>query len=166
MKEILFLTPINKLLTSLLHKKEPQHEAGKKRQPGKQQVRARVTRPERKDFIFYTQLIDQETQQVIGHLSDISSGGFKMDSQMVLPVNKDFRFRMNLSSDIANKPYMEFLARSRWCNVDPIDPYVYNIGCQLIQITPADFEIFNRMIEKYGRDYSDRKINLRHSNKW
>jgi hypothetical protein len=166
MKEISFLTPISKFLASLLNSKEPQKKGGKKRQACQKQARTRVPRAERKDFIFYTQVIDQETQQVIGHLSDISSGGFKMDSQNVLPVNKDFRFRMNLSSEVADKPYMEFLARSRWCNVDPIDPYVYNIGCQLIQITPADLEIFNRMMEKYGRDYGDRKINLRRSNKW
>jgi len=166
MKEISFLTPISKFLATLLNPKEPQRQAGQKKQPGKGKARTRLPRPERKDFIFYTQVIDQETQQVIGHLSDISSGGFKMDSQNVLPVNKDFRFRMNLSSEVADKPYMEFLARSRWCNVDPIDPYVYNIGCQLIQMTPADLEIFNRMMEKYGRDYGDRKINLRRSNKW
>ena len=166
MKEISFLTPVNKFLVSLLNPKEPQKEAGKKRHPSKEQARTRIPRPERKDFIFYAQVIDQETQQVIGHLSDISSGGFKMDSQNVLPANKTFRFRMNLSSEVADKSYMEFIARSRWCNVDPIDPYVYNIGCQLIQITPADLEIFNRMMEKYGRAYGNRKINLRRSNKW
>ena len=166
MKEILFLTPINKFLATLKNPKEPQKESGKKRQPSRRQLRTRVPRPVRKDFIFYTQVIDQETQQVIGHLSDISSGGFKIDSQNILPVNKDFRFRMNLSSEVADKPYMEFLARSRWCNVDPVDPYVYNIGCQLIQITPTDLEIFNRMMEKYGRDYGDRKMNLHRSNKW
>jgi hypothetical protein len=166
MKEISLLAPINKILARLLNSKEAQGEEGKKRQSSEEQARTWVPRPERKDFIFYTQVIDQETLQVIGHLSDISSGGFKMDSQNVLPLNKDFHFRMNLSSEVADKPFMEFLARSRWCSVDPIDPYVYNIGYQLIQISPGDLEIFNRMMERYGRDYRDRRINLLRSNKW
>ena len=166
MKEISFLTPINKFLATLLNVQEPSKKTAPKRQPGTEQMRTRVARPGRKDFIFYTQLIDCETQQVIGHLSDISSGGFKLDSQNILPVNKDFHFRMNLASEVADKPFMEFIARSRWCNVDPIDPYVYNTGYQLIQISPGDLEIFNRMMEKYGRDYGERKTYLRRSNQW
>jgi hypothetical protein len=166
MKERSFLTPINKLLNSLFHTQELQREPAKKGQPGKQEARTRVARPVRRDFVFYLQVIDQDTQQVMGHLSDISSGGFKLDSPNVLPVNKDFRFRMNLSSEVADKPYMDFLARSRWCSVDPIDPYVYNIGYQLTQISPGDLEIFNRMMEKYGREYENARINLRRSNRW
>jgi hypothetical protein len=123
-------------------------------------------RQERKEYFYYTQIIDQETQQVIGHLADISSGGFKMDSQNPLPINKDYCFRMNLTSEIADKPFMVFVACSRWCKVDPIDPYVYNVGYQLVNISPRDLEIFNRMMERYGREYGKRKVDLRRSNKW
>ena len=59
---------------------------------------------------------------------------------------------MDLTSEVANKPSMEFVARSKWCEVDPLDPFLYNVGFQLINISPGDIEIFNRMMEKYGKN--------------
>jgi hypothetical protein len=123
-------------------------------------------RPERKEFFYYTRLIDNDTLEIVGHLTDISTGGFKLDSQVPIPINKDIRFLMNLTSEIADKPFMIFAARSKWCKVDPIDPYVYNIGFQLLRIAPDDLKIFNRMIEKYGRELEHRNFDLRRSNKW
>ena len=120
----------------------------------------------RKDFSYYMQLIDQDTQELVGHLADISSGGFKLDSLSPIPPNKDVRFRMDLTSEVASKPSMVFVARSKWCKVDPLDPFCYNVGFQLINISPGDVEIFNRMIEKYGKNHEDRHIDLRHTNKW
>ena len=121
---------------------------------------------DRKDFSYYMQLIDHDTQELVGHLADISSGGFKLDSLSPIPPNKDFRFRLDLTSDLAYKPYMIFVARSKWCKVDPLDPFCYNVGFQLINITPDDIEIFNRMMEKYGKRHAEMRVDLRRSNIW
>lgn len=121
---------------------------------------------DRKDFSYYMRLINNDTQELVGHLVDISSGGFKLDSQDPIPLNKDFRFRMDLTSDVANKPSMVFVARSKWCEIDPLDPLTYNVGFQLINIAPGDVEIFQRMMEKYGTKSEDKRIDPRRSNKW
>ena len=120
----------------------------------------------RKDFSYYMRLIDSDTQELVGHLVDISSGGFKLDSQTKIPLNKDFRFRMDLSNEVANKPSMVFVARSKWCEVDPLDPFLYNVGFQLVNISPGDIEIFNRMMEKYGTKSDDKRIDKRRTNLW
>jgi hypothetical protein len=120
----------------------------------------------RKDFSYYMRLIDSDTQELVGHLVDISSGGFKLDSQTKIPLNKDFRFRMDLTNEVANKPSMVFVARSKWCEVDPLDPFLYNVGFQLISISPGDIEIFNRMMEKYGSKPEDKRIDKRRTNLW
>jgi len=121
---------------------------------------------DRKEFSYYMRLVDSETQELVGHLTDISTGGFKMDSQNPLPINKDFRFRMDLTSEVANKPSMIFLARSKWCEVDPLDPFTYNVGFQLINIAPSDLAIFNRMMEKYGKKPDDKRVDPRRTNRW
>lgn len=121
---------------------------------------------ERKDFSYYMRLVDNDTQNLLGHLVDISSGGFKLDSQAPVPTNKDFRLRMDLTSEVADKPAMIFVARSKWCEIDPLDPFVYNVGFQLINISPTDLEIINRMIEKYGRKVKDKRIDKRRTNLW
>jgi hypothetical protein len=121
---------------------------------------------ERKDFSYYMRLVDNDTQNLVGHLVDISSGGFKLDSQAPIPINKDFRLRMDLTSEVADKPAMVFVARSRWCEVDPLDPFIYNVGFQLINISPADLDIIIRMMEKYGKAVRDKRIDKRRSNLW
>ena len=121
---------------------------------------------ERKDFSYYMRLVDNDTQDLVGHLVDISSGGFKLDSQSPIPINKDFRLRMDLTREVADKPAMVFVARSKWCEVDPLDPFIYNVGFQLVNISPADLEIFNRMMAKYGKTAKDKRIDKRRSNLW
>ena len=121
---------------------------------------------ERKDFSFYMRLVDNDTQKLVGHLVDISSGGFKLDSQSPIPVDKDFRLRMDLTSEVASKPAMTFVARSKWCEVDPLDPFIYNVGFQLVNISPSDLDIFNRMMEKYGTQSDDKRIDKRRTNLW
>jgi hypothetical protein len=123
-------------------------------------------RLDRKDFSYYMRLIDQDTGDLVGHLTDISTGGFKLDSQSPIPVEKDYKFRMDLTSEVANKPSMVFIARSKWCEVDPLDPFLYNVGFQLINIAPSDIEIFQRMMEKYGTKSENKPQDPRRSNRW
>jgi len=121
---------------------------------------------ERKDFSYYMRLVNNDTQELVGHLVDISSGGFKLDSQAPIPINRDFRLRLDLTSEVADKPAMTFVARSKWCETDPLDPFVYNVGFQLISIASIDLEIINRMIEKYGKKAEDKRTDKRRSNLW
>ena len=104
----------------------------------------------RRNFSYYMRVLDETSGQVIGHLSDISTGGFKLDSSKAIPINMDFRLRVELTNEVANKSFMIFLARSRWCRPDAIDPTSFNVGFQITNMAPSDFEIFSRMFEKYG----------------
>ena len=122
----------------------------------------------RKSFSYYMQLTNAKTHEVVGHLSDISTGGFKLDAETPLPLNKDYQFHLALNSDVAHKPYMIFEARSKWCRNDPIDPMVYNVGFHLTAMTPEDREIFVRVLEKYGSEKSsfDTKTTPQRSRRW
>lgn len=104
----------------------------------------------RRNFSYYMRITDEVTGQTVGHLMDISTGGFKLDCSTPVPPNKDFRLRIDLTSDVANKNFMVFLARSKWCRPDPVDPMSYNVGFQITNMAPSDFEIFSRLFEKYG----------------
>lgn len=104
----------------------------------------------RRNFSYYMRVMDEANGQLVGHLADISTGGFKLDSSNAIPTNKDFRLRIELTSEVANKSFMLFMARSRWCHSDPIDPNAFNVGFQITNMSPSDFEIFSRMFEKYG----------------
>jgi hypothetical protein len=162
MKENTLPARVSRLLNALV----PQESSSRKDRRRKEPTKRKVNRPARKDFFYYKPLIDQETYEIVGHMSDISREGFKLDTQKPVPIGKDFHFLVSLSSEVAEKPSMTFVARSKWCRVDPLDPYVYNVGYLLIHISPEDLEIFNRMMEKYGREHLARSLELRRSNKW
>jgi hypothetical protein len=161
-----FPTRLSSFITNILDALVEEEKPSTKLRSGKELPKARCNRLPRKDLFYYMQLRDDTTKEFVGHLADISSGGFKLDSQNPIPVNQDIRFLMNLSSEVADKPSIVFTARSRWCKTDPLDPSVYNVGYQLVHISPGDLEIFNRMMEKYGREYEKRTIDLRRSNRW
>ncbi|MBI3738744.1 MAG: PilZ domain-containing protein [Chloroflexi bacterium] len=104
----------------------------------------------RRNFSYYMRVMNEATGELVGHLSDISTGGFKLDSRQTIPLNRDFTLRVDLTNEVANKTFMVFVARSRWCQPDHYDPSTYNIGFQIINMTPGDLDIFTRMFEKYG----------------
>jgi hypothetical protein len=96
------------------------------------------------------QVTNDLTQEVLGYLSDISTGGFKLDSQKPINPGQDFRVRIELTPEIADKSVMVFIVRSKWCHRDHIDPNSYNVGFEIINMTPSDMAIFQRMFDKYG----------------
>lgn len=110
----------------------------------------------RRDFTYYMQVMDDLTKQLVGYLSDISTGGFKLDSQKEIRPGQDFRLHIDLTAEIADKTSMVFIARSKWCRRDHVDPNTFNVGFEIINISPSDMDIFQRMFEKYGSQNSIR----------
>lgn len=105
---------------------------------------------DRRDFTYYMQVKDEATKQVIGYLSDISSGGFRLDCPHEIPPGRDFRMHLDLTPEIADKVSMVFIARSKWAKRDFVDPTTFNVGFEIVNIAPGDMLIIQRMFEKYG----------------
>ncbi len=110
----------------------------------------------RRDFTYYMPVTDDLTKQLLGYLSDISTGGFKLDSQKEIKPGQDFRLHIDLSAEIADKTSMVFIARSKWSHRDHVDPNTFNVGFEIINISPSDMAIFQRMFEKYGSQNTTR----------
>ena len=111
---------------------------------------------DRRDFSYYMQIKDEVTKQTIGYLSDISSGGFKLDCPKEIPPGKDFRMQLDLTAEIADKNSMVFIARSKWSKRDYVDPNTFSVGFEIVNIAPSDMQIFQRMFEKYGSQSTSR----------
>lgn len=115
---------------------------------------------ERKNFSFYMRVLDETTGTIVGLLSDISTNGFKIESAKPIPVNVTFQLRIDQTSEISGRDHLTFTARSRWCQQDPYDPTVYNVGFQLVDMTPADYDVFVKMFNEYG---AQKKAHHRHN---
>jgi hypothetical protein len=106
----------------------------------------------RKKFTYYMQVLDANTLQLIGYLTQISAVGIQVDSEKSLPVNANFKLRVDLTPDIANKTMMVFNGRAKWCQPDKVEPNSFNVGFEVTLLSRDDTDIFNRMIEKYSTE--------------
>jgi hypothetical protein len=104
----------------------------------------------RRHFSYYMQAVDNITQEMVGYMADISPNGFRLDCKRPIQPNQEYELRFDLTSEVADKPFVTLLARSKWCRLDEFDPFVYNVGFQLIRVELEDIEIFRRILQKYG----------------
>ena len=54
---------------------------------------------DRREFTYYMQVKDDTTKRIIGYLSDISTGGFKLDCPQQIPPGQDFRLQIDLTAE-------------------------------------------------------------------
>ena len=104
----------------------------------------------RRKFGYYMPVIDNNTQKIIGYLSDISSGGFKLESQKSLVTNTVFQLRLDLTPEFSRRPNIAFFARVAWSQPDPVSVTEFVHGFQIVRIAPDDQAIFDRIVAKYG----------------
>ena len=107
-------------------------------------------RSKRRNLSYYLPVINDYDQQIFGHLVDISMKGFMLDSKRSIPINQDFNLRLDLTESIANKSIVRFVARSKWCRPDSIQPFIYNVGLEFTSISQSDSEIVRIISERYG----------------
>jgi hypothetical protein len=115
-------------------------------QPGTQERR----KLKRRSLAYYMLVLDANTRGTIGHLVDITPRGLMMDSQKPLPLEKDFRLRLDTTPDVADKDHITFTARSKWCLPDVVEPYLFDIGFNIINIGLHDAEIVQHIAERYA----------------
>ncbi|MCC6260174.1 MAG: PilZ domain-containing protein [Anaerolineales bacterium] len=104
----------------------------------------------RKKFEMYMRVLDDDTQETLGHMVDISEDGLQLETSAALPVNKDYYMRVELTPELADRPFMIFLARSRWCKPGNI-PFLFYTGFKIVEIMPDDKQTFQIIAKKFGK---------------
>jgi hypothetical protein len=103
----------------------------------------------RRSISYYMRIVDVGTNQMIGHLADINLQGLKIDSQKPLQVNKDYRLRIYTTADVADKDHIDFVTRAKWCEPEQLEPGIYNIGFEILEIDRHDAGIIQHIMDKY-----------------
>ena len=105
----------------------------------------------RKKFDYYVQIVDDDTQQILGHMVDGSSLGIQLDTTAPLPIEKEYYLRVELTPDLSDRPFIVFVGRTKWCNIDDREPNLYHAGIHMLEIVPEDREIFLNILKKFGK---------------
>ncbi|MEW5938943.1 MAG: PilZ domain-containing protein [Chloroflexota bacterium] len=107
-------------------------------------------RGQRKSFGFYMRVLNDQTDETLGHLVEVSAEGFRLETSAVLPAQTQYQLRMELTPDISDSLFMFITARTKWCKPDTIMPNLYHVGFQIVSMEPHDHEIYQRLLAKYG----------------
>ncbi len=109
----------------------------------------RRTTPRRK-FDYYMRVDDDDTQKLLGHMVQVSAIGLQLETTASLPLEKDYYLRLELTAELADHPFIIFLARTKWCRIDDIHPNLFHVGFEIREIMPDDHKIIMDIIKKYG----------------
>ena len=103
----------------------------------------------RRYLLYYMRIYDSVSRQQIGNLVDITTKGIMIVGDHPLPEGQIAHLRMELTYEVAEKPYMEILATSKWCEPD-VTPDRFNIGFEIQNLASEDAEIIQRINEEFG----------------
>lgn len=112
-------------------------------------MQERRTAP-RRNFSFYMRVLNDDTQEILGHMVEISKVGFRLETTVALPLEKDYYLRLELTPDLGDVPYIVFIARSKWCKSDDVQPNLYRVGFELVEVLPEDRQVLQRIMDKYA----------------
>ena len=99
---------------------------------------------------YYVPVVNAETYEQLGILQEITPKGLLVDSGKILPIDKEFRLRLDLTDQFFNTPFITFVAKAKWVRPDRIEPNFYNIGFEITQISKEDQRTVEEIMEKYA----------------
>lgn len=98
----------------------------------------------------YMAVHNDDTGEILGHMVEVSKIGLRLETIGALPLEKDHYLRIDMTPDLGPMPFIVFIARTKWCKMDPVQPNLFQVGFEIIEIVPEDQEAFFRIIQKYG----------------
>ena len=104
----------------------------------------------RRKFSFYMRVLDDETEETVGHLVEVSARGMRLETIVPFPLGMIYKVHMELTPDVSDNLFMFVSIRTIWCKTDDIMPNLYRVGFEIVSISPHDHEIYQRLLELYG----------------
>ena len=98
---------------------------------------------------YFSKVIDRTNGVVLGYLVDLTTGGALLVGDFPLKLNDIFQLRLDLPENFTEKDHLDFEAKAVWTRPDPTSDY-HRTGLKLLNITPLDMLILERMIVDYG----------------
>ncbi len=101
----------------------------------------------RKHVFLYLEIFDRDTQQLLGHLGDISHDGLMIITERTLPLHERKNLRIKLpDSEEFTEAYLDVQVETRWIAPDA-NPEIQCIGCLFTHVNPADEALIRQVGE-------------------
>jgi len=113
----------------------------------KQQERRSIQRIK---ISYYVPIVNAESYEKLGILSEITTKGLLVDAQKILPIDQKVKLRLDLNDTFFDQPFINFLAQVKWVRPDRFQPGYYNIGFEMVNLSNTDIRIIEKIMESYS----------------
>lgn len=111
-------------------------------------------RLKRRHLIYYLEVHDAESGELIGHVVDITVKGVKLVSKAPIAAERIFKMRMKLPEEYFHGQILEFSGRSLWSHND-VNPDFYDTGFAVKEFDDEARKVIHELIEHIGfNDFS------------
>ncbi|MEN8140340.1 MAG: PilZ domain-containing protein [Thermodesulfobacteriota bacterium] len=103
----------------------------------------------RRHLIYYLEVRDAASDEVLGNLVDITTRGCKLVSKVPIPTDQTHSLRLALPHDFYEKKDLVFEARSVW-SANDINPDFFDTGFEVPRLGVTERKAIRRLIERLG----------------
>ncbi|MDG4475560.1 PilZ domain-containing protein [Thiovibrio frasassiensis] len=101
----------------------------------------------RRHLVYYLEVYDDDANELLGHLVDLTTSGLKLVSKQRIPTNRNYRLRMMLPEGYFSQKDLYFEAKSMWSSND-INPDFYDTGFAAPELAPAAQDIIRDLVSQ------------------
>ncbi len=99
----------------------------------------------RRHLVYYLEVYDDEANELLGHLVDLTTEGLKLVSKQRIPTNRIYKLRMMLPEGYFSEKDIYFEAKSMWSSND-VNPDFYDTGFSAANIESRSQEIILELV--------------------
>ncbi|NQU64439.1 MAG: PilZ domain-containing protein [SAR324 cluster bacterium] len=103
----------------------------------------------RNQLLYYLKVFDNETNEVLGRLLDVTTEGMLIFSEKPVTTDKFYKIKLTLPKDIVVKTDIFLEALSLHCKKDPTADF-YNTGFRIVDIEDEDKLTLIRIINRFS----------------
>lgn len=106
-------------------------------------------RQQRWPLIYYLRVFDQATDQMMGHIADISAEGMMLVHEQPIETNKEFSIWMEIPREEGRRSRVSLNAMSLWTKVD-VNPDFFRTGFRLLSPSESVIRGIEDMVQALG----------------
>ncbi len=103
----------------------------------------------RRHLIFYLKVVHPDTDEIIGHLVDISTVGMMIICQDELASGQEIPVKLVLPSVFDAATHLNLVGETVWCHKD-VNPDYYAVGFKFKHASPDNSAIIRELVNSFG----------------
>ncbi len=103
----------------------------------------------RRHLVYYLRVFDQSTNELVGHLVDITTEGVKLVRETPVNPGASHRLSMQLPARLEGSYDVRFAAECLWCRPDE-NPSFFVAGFHITGAAKRDLDLITELVNEFG----------------